>query len=64
MSKLKIAIWYSMVILDVMFLIISILKKDVTLAACAFFLSMWLSKNHKEVPLPKIYEKLMFRTKL
>lgn len=63
MSKFSVVIWYAMVLINVVFLVFSMLFKNATLAACAFFMAMWLSKNYYKVPLPKIYEQLMFQSR-
>ena len=61
-KKVDIFIWYGLVLLTIMFLVGSFYFKNLMLAACAFFLAMKLSVNASEVPLPKVYQNLMFHS--
>ena len=55
---MKIVVWYVFVVLDFLFLIISLLSHNIYFTVACFVIALILNKFKKDIPMPKQYENL------
>ena len=55
---MKIVVWYVFVVLDSLFLIISLLSHNIYFTVSCFVIAIILNKFKKDIPLPKQFENL------
>lgn len=58
MNKIYCLGWYTLVLLDIIFLLFSIFKQDLLLAVCGLVLGIQLKRTQDKVSLPNIYKRL------